>query len=114
MATFTRTLWANGDTITADGLNGAKGGRGFLTLTGADYSEEEGYYDFEVSADLTFADLFDLVVVEDGGGVTADEVSAIKEAETGIIACYRMTFGQGTYEFYYDPTAKKLSGTAPE
>lgn len=112
MATFTSNAWATGDTITADGLNGGKGGRGFLTIT----AEDEGNdgYDFEVSADLTFADLFDLVVVEDESGIPAMDVSASVDGETGDVAYYKITFGVANeYEFFYDPTAKKLQSSAP-
>lgn len=115
MATFTRTLWETGDTITADGLNGAKGGRGFLMISEADYSEDDGGYIFEVSADLTFADLFDLVVVEGESGTPAMEVSAGVGGDTGDVEYYKITFGvAGDYEFYYDPTAKKLQSLAPQ
>ena len=106
MATFTRTLWETGDTITADGLNGGKGGKWFLTMTDADLNEDD-QYEFEVSADLEYSDLFDGVFVSEEG--EANVVTGV----TDHTNFYSMEFTDN-YGAYYDPIAKKLQSSIPQ
>ena len=107
MATFTRTLWETGDTITADGLNGGKGYSGTLLLTAED--DDDGSFIIDVSADLTLFDIMNMFVTYPDESDTITE--GVKLA-TDVGGYYKIELHSG-FTLFYDPVAKKLQNSAP-
>lgn len=109
MATFTRNAWVTGETITADGLNGAKGFT--LNLT----SEEEENADWTVEAgELSDYDLCEIRIMitdeEEGSHKVCRAPLMISEYNSIVTVTYATSYG--TLQIYYNAISHALSGLA--
>ena len=116
MATFTRALWETGDTITAGGLNGAKGYLLVEVNPETDFDGTAGSWVFDIDTgitDLSVQEMFRIVLNVPTAGIVTEYIHPYAVFDCGDY--YHMLFYnlQPSVSLYYIPSTGHLTTTEP-
>lgn len=113
--TITYTPWVTGEIITANGLNGGKGGKYIIELDVNDYNETGGYiFELTMPDDFDITHFSDVIFHVPAYGSYEESYNIVQSATKDSNESEIWVLSSSDLNFHYDVETNKLYNETPD